>query len=185
MKSGFSKEQQEELLKTLKKRFDKNMARHKGLEWDKIQAKLEANFEKLNSLYEMESTGGEPDVIGQDPESKAFIFYDCAPESPSGRRNLCYDRKALDDRKTFKPQDSAMEVAAAMGIEMLTVDEYKALQEIGDFDLKTSSWVLTTPEVRKLGGAFFGDKRYNTVFIYHNGASSYYAARGFRGSLRV
>jgi hypothetical protein len=178
-------EQGAELLKTLKDRFEKNMKRHNGLEWAKIQAKLEAQPEKLASLNAMESTGGEPDVLGYDEKTDEFIFYDCSAESPKGRRSLCYDREALESRKEHKPKDSAMGMAATMGIEILTEEEYRELQKIGSFDTKTSSWVITPPDIRKLGGALFCDRRYNTVFVYHNGADSYYGARGFRGSLRV
>ena len=177
--------QHEELLKTLKARFEKNMNRHKGLEWTKVQAKLEANPQKLRSLNEMETTGGEPDVVGHDKKSGEYIFYDCSPESPKGRRSVCYDREALEKRKENKPKDSAMNMAAAMGVELLTEEQYRELQKLGDFDLKTSSWVKTPPEIRKLGGALFCDRRYDQVFLYHNGADSYYAARAFRGSLRV
>ena len=175
----------EELLKVLKARFEKNMGRHKGIEWDKVQARLEANPKKLKSLHEMESTGGEPDVVGHDKKTGEYIFYDCSAESPKGRRSICYDRKALDARKEHKPADSAMDMAAAMGIELLTEEQYRALQQLGAFDTKTSSWIITPSEIRKLGGALFCDRRYDHVFIYHNGADSYYAARGFRGSLRV
>jgi hypothetical protein len=178
-------EQREELLKALKARFEKNMKRHEGLEWATAQARLEANAEKLWSLHEMERTGGEPDVVGQVKKTGEFIFQDCSAESPKGRRSLCYDREALDARKENKPQGSAMEMATAMGIELLTEDEYRQLQKLGELDTKTSSWVKTPPEIRKLGGALFCDRRYDTVFLYHNGADSYYAARGFRGSLRV
>jgi hypothetical protein len=178
-------EQGAELLKTLKDRFEKNMKRHNGLEWAKIQAKLEAQPEKLASLNAMESTGGEPDVLGYDEKTDEFIFYDCSAESPKGRRSLCYDREALESRKEHKPKDSAMGMAATMGIEILTEEEYRELQKLGSFDTKTSSWVITPPDIRKLGGALFCDRRYNTVFVYHNGADSYYGARGFRGSLRV
>ena len=175
----------EELLKTLKTRFEKNMSRHKGLEWAKIQAKLEAKPGKLWSLNEMEETGGEPDVVGFDEKTGEFLFYDCVAESPKGRRSICYDQDALDSRKENKPKNSAMNMAAEMGIELLTEEEYRELQQLGNFDLKTSSWVKTPENIRKLGGAIFCDRRYNTVFTYHNGAESYYAARGFRGSLRV
>ena len=175
----------EELLKTLKARFEKNMNRHKGLEWSKVQAKLEANPKKLRSLNEMETTGGEPDVVGHDKKSGEYIFYDCSAESPKGRRSVCYDREALEARKEHKPKDSAMNMAAAMGIELLTEEQYRELQKLGNFDLKTSSWVKTPPEIRKLGGALFCDRRYDHVFLYHNGADSYYGARAFRGSLRV
>jgi len=174
-----------ELLGTLKARFEKNMNRHKGLDWAKVQARLEASADKLRSLDEMERTGGEPDVVGQDEKTGDYIFYDCSAESPKGRRSVCYDRKALDARKENKPADSAMDMAAAMGIELLTEEQYRALQELGEFDLKTSSWIQTPSEIRKLGGALFCDRRYDHVFLYHNGADSYYAARGFRGSLRV
>jgi hypothetical protein len=180
-----TREQGQELLKTLKDRFEKNMNRHKGLEWAKIQAKLEANPEKLSSLNAMESTGGEPDVLGYDKKTDEFIFYDCSAESPKGRRSLCYDREALESRKAHKPNNSAMDMAAAMGIEILTEEEYRELQTLGSFDTKTSSWVITPSDIRELGGALFCDRRYNTVFVYHNGADSYYGARGFRGSLRV
>ena len=175
----------EELLKTLKARFEKNMNRHKGLEWSKVQAKLEANPKKLRSLNEMETTGGEPDVVGHNKKSGEYIFYDCSAESPKGRRSVCYDREALEARKEHKPKDSAMNMAAAMGIELLTEEQYRELQKLGNFDLKTSSWVKTPPEIRKLGGALFCDRRYDHVFLYHNGADSYYGARAFRGSLRV
>ena len=177
--------QRQELLETLEARFEKNMNRHQGLEWTRIQAKLEAHPEKLWALAEMEKTGGEPDVVGYDTKTGEYIFVDCAAESPEGRRSFCYDRQALDSRKEAKPKNNAMDMAAAMGIEILTEQEYRALQELGEFDLKTSSWLITPPEIRKLGGAIFGDRRYDHVFVYHNGASSYYAARGFRGALRV
>jgi hypothetical protein len=177
--------QREELLGALKARFEKNMDRHTGLEWAKVQAKLEANPEKLWSLNEMERTGGEPDVVGYDKKTGEYIFYDCSAESPKDRRSLCYDRQALDARKEAKPTDSAMDMAAAMGIEVLTEDQYRELQQLGSFDAKTSSWLKTPPEIRKLGGAIFADRRYNHVFVYHNGADSYDGARGFRGSLRV
>lgn len=175
----------EELLKTLKARFEKNMNRHKGLDWAKVQLRLEAKTEKLWSLGEMEKTGGEPDVIGYDKKTGEYIFYDCSEESPKGRRSLCYDRDALNSRKEFKPKDSAVDMAADMGIELLTEDDYRELQKLGKFDLKTSSWIKTPSDIRKLGGAVFCDRRYNTVFLYHNGAESYYAVRGFRGALRV
>jgi len=178
-------DQRGELLKALKARFEKNMNRHKGLEWAKVQASLEANAEKLWSLSEMERTGGEPDVIGHDKKAGEYIFYDCSAESPNGRRSLCYDREALQARKEHKPKDSAIDMAAAMGVELLTEEQYRELQRFGKFDLKTSSWVKTPAEIRELGGALFCDRRYNQVFLYHNGADSYYAARGFRGSLRV
>ena len=183
-KKELSTGRREELLKALKTRFEKNMDRHKGLEWIKVQAKLEAKAEKLWSLNEMEGTGGEPDVIGYDKITGEYIYYDCSAESPGGRRSICYDREALESRKEFKPKDSAMDMAAAMGIEILTEEQYRELQILGNFDIKTSSWILTPPDIRKLGGALFCDRRYNTVFVYHNGAESYYAARGFRGSLR-
>jgi hypothetical protein len=177
--------QHHELLQTLKIRFEKNMHRHKDLVWDKIQARLESHLEALKSLAAMEATGGEPDVIGQDKQTGHFTFCDCAVESPAGRRSLCYDRGALDSRKENKPQGSALEVAAAMGIELLTEERYRELQKLGEFDLKTSSWVKTPSDVRSLGGALFCDRRYGKVFVYHNGAQSYYAARGFRGWLGV
>jgi hypothetical protein len=175
----------EELLNVLKARFEKNMNRHKSLEWDKVQAKLEAGNEKLWSLSEMERTGGEPDVIGMDKTTGEYIFYDCSAESPKDRRSFCYDREALESRKENKPKNSAVDMAADMGIELLTEDQYRELQKFGNFDLKTSSWVKTPANIRKLGGALFCDYRYHTVFVYHNGAESYYAARGFRGSLKV
>ena len=184
-KRNLSPAQRDELLGVLKARFEKNMGRHKGLDWSKVQAKLEANPEKLWSLNEMESTGGEPDVVGHDKKTGEFIFYDCSVESPKGRRSVCYDRAALDARKEHKPKNSAVEMATAMGIELLTEAQYRALQKLGEFDPKSSSWVSTPSEIRKLGGALFCDRRYDTVFLYHNGADSYYAARGFRGSLRV
>jgi len=180
-----SLEQREELLRTLKGRFEKNMNRHEGLEWAKVQAKLEANTEKLWSLNEMEKTGGEPDVVGHDEKTGEYIFYDCSVESPKGRRSICYDREALDSRKKHKPENSAIDMATAMGIELLTEEQYRELQELESFDRKTSSWVQTPANIRKLGGAIFCDCRYDTVFVYHNGADSYYAARGFRGSLKV
>ncbi|WP_053365127.1 DUF4256 domain-containing protein [Bacillus sp. FJAT-27245] len=180
-----SSEQREEQLGTLKARFEKNMNRHEGLEWGKVQAKLDANPEKLWSLNEMEDTGGEPDVVGYDAESGEYIFYDCSTESPKGRRSVCYDREALESRKQHKPQTSAMDMAAGIGIEILTEEQYRDLQKLGSFDTKTSSWVKTPDTIRKLGGAIFCDRRYDTVFVYHNGAESYYAARGFRGALRV
>jgi len=184
-KKKLSSAQHEELLKTLKVRFEKNMNRHKGLEWAKVQAKLEANPEKLWVLDEMEITGGEPDVVGYDKKTDEYIFYDCSAESPKDRRSLCYDHEALEKRKEHKPADSAINMAADMGIEILTEEQYRELQKLGKFDMKTSSWVKTPSEIRKLGGAIFCDRRYDTVFLYHNGAESYYAARGFRGSLRV
>ena len=174
-----------ELLKGLKARFEKNMNRHKGIAWADVQAKLEANADKLRSLSEMEKTGGEPDVVGHDKATGEFVFYDCSAESPNGRRSLCYDSEALDARKEAKPADSAVNMAAAMGIELLTEAEYRALQKLGAFDTKTSSWLTTPAPIRKLGGAIFADRRYDTVFVYHNGAQSYYAARGFRGSLKI
>ncbi len=177
--------EREELLKTLKDRFEKNMSRHKGFDWTKVQAKLEGNGEKLWSLSEMERTGGEPDVVGHDKKTDEYLFYDCAVESPKGRRSVCYDREALDARKEHKPKDSAMDMAKAMGVEMLTEEQYRELQQLGEFDLKTSSWIKTPPDIRKRGGALFCDRRYDAVFTYHNGADSYYAARGFRGSLKV
>jgi uncharacterized protein YpuA (DUF1002 family) len=180
-----SKKQREELLKALKTRFEKNMNRHKDVEWAKVQAKLEANAEKLWSLNEMEGTGGEPDVVGHDKKTGEYIFYDCSAESPKGRRSLCYDREALESRKEAKPRDNAIDVAAAMGVELLTEEQYRELQQLGEFDTKTSSWVKTPSSIRQLGGALFCDRRFDTVFLYHNGAESYYAARGFRGSLRV
>jgi hypothetical protein len=180
-----SPKQQEELLRTLKARFEKNMVRHKGLEWAKIQAKLDASANKLWSLNEMERTGGEPDVVGHDKLTGEYVFCDCSEESPKGRRSVCYDREALEARKENKPKDNAIDVAAAMGIEILTEGQYRHLQKLGNFDTKTSSWVITPPDIRKLGGALFGDYRYGQVFVYHNGAESYYAARGFRGSLRI
>jgi hypothetical protein len=184
-KKELSPKQREELLRALKARFEKNMNRHKGLEWAQVQAKLEAIAEKLWSLNEMERTGGEPDVVGQDKKMGEYIFYDCSAESPKGRRSLCYDREALESRKEHKPNDNAIDMAAAIGIELLTVEQYRELQKLGDFDTKTSSWVKTPSDVRKLGGALFCDRRFDTVFLYHNGAESYYAARAFRGSLRV
>jgi hypothetical protein len=177
--------QREELLRALKARFEKNVNRHKGLEWAEVQAKLETNTEKLRSLHEMERTGGEPDVVGRDKKTGEYIFYDCSAESPKGRRSFCYDREALQSRKENKPKDNAVDAAAAMGIELLTEEQYRELQKLGTFDTKTSSWVKTPSDVRKLGGALFCDRRFNTVFVYHNGAESYYAGRAFRGSLRV
>src|SRR5687768_9409719 len=180
-----SPEQRDELLKTLKARFEKNMNRHKGLEWAKAEAKLEDNTKKLWSLNEMEITGGEPDVVGYDKNTGEYIFYDCSAESPKGRRSVCYDHEALASRKEHKPENSATEMAADMGIEVLTEEQYRELQQLGKFDTKTSSWIKTPADIRKLGGAIFADYRYGKVFVYHNGAESYYAARGFRGSLRV
>lgn len=184
-KKELSPEQSEKLLGTLKARFEKNMNRHRGLAWADVQAKLEANAEKVWSLSEMERTGGEPDVVGFDEKHGEFIFYDCAAESPKGRRSVCYDREGWLARKEHRPETSAMELAAAMGIEMLTEEEYRALQELGEFDTKTSSWVQTPTDIRDLGGAIFADRRYNKIFIYHNTAPTYYASRAFRGSLRV
>jgi Protein of unknown function (DUF4256) len=184
-KKDLSREQRKELLGVLKTRFEKNMNRHKGLEWAKVQAKLEGNTENLWSLNEMERTGGEPDVGGHDKEMSEYIFYDCSAESPKGRRSVCYDREALESRREHKPEDSANDMAGAMGIELLTEEQYRELQKLGNFDTKTSSWVKTPSDIRRLGGALFCDRRYDTVFVYHNGAESYYAARGFRGSLRV
>lgn len=184
-KKKLSSEQREELLGALKSRFESNMRRHKSLKWANVQAKLEANPEKLWSLNEMERTGGEPDVVGYEKKEDTYIFYDCSAESPKGRRSTCYDGKALEERKQHKPENNALDMAAAMGVELLTEKEYRELQTLGDFDMKTSSWVQTPSDIRELGGAIFADFRYGTVFVYHNGASSYYAARGFRGSLRV
>ena len=184
-KKELSPEQCEELLRALKVRFEKNINRHKGLEWAEVEARLEAEAEKLWSLHEMERTGGEPDVVGHDKEMEEYIFYDCSAESPKGRRSLCYDREALESRKEAKPKDNATDMAASIGIELLTEEQYRELQKLGNFDTKTSSWIKTPSDIRKLGGALFCDRRYNTVFVYHNGAESYYAARGFRGSLRV
>ncbi len=178
-------EQREELLIKLKARFEKNMSRHQGLEWAKVQARLDANPEKLWSLNEMESTGGEPDVAGHDTKTGEYVFYDCSAESPKGRTSLCYDRQALDSRKEHKPKSSAMDTAAAMGIELLTEEQYQELQKLGNFDTKSSSWLKTPDAIRKLGGAIFGDRRFGRVFVYHNGAESYYSGRGFRGWLRV
>jgi uncharacterized protein DUF4256 len=180
-----SNKQREDLLKALKVRFEKNMNRHKGLDWAQVQAKLEGNAEKLRSLHEMERTGGEPDVVGHDKKTGQYIFYDCSAESPKGRRSICYDREALDSRKENKPKDTAAGMAAAMGVDLLTEEQYRELQKLGNFDVKTSSWVKTPSAIRKLGGALFCDRRFETVFVYHNGAESYYAARGFRGWLRV
>ena len=185
MKKELSPKQREELLRTLKARFEKNMNRHKGLEWAKVQAKLEANTEKLWSLGEMERTGGEPDVVGFDKKTGEYGFYDCSPESPKNRRSLCYDREAWESRKEHKPKNDAVTMATAMDVELLTEEEYRELQKLGEFDLKTSSWVKTPADTRRLGGAIFCDRRFGRVFTYHNGAESYYAARAFRGSLRV
>jgi hypothetical protein len=184
-KKKLSSEQRDELLKALKARFEKNMSRHKGLEWAKVEAKLGARTEKLWSLNEMERTGGEPDVVGHDKKTSEYIFYDCSAESPKGRRSVCYDREALESRKEHKPANSAMDLATAMGIDLLTEEQYRELQKLGEFDLKTSSWIVTPAGIRKLGGALFCDRRYDTVFVYHNGAESYYATRAFRGALRV
>jgi Protein of unknown function (DUF4256) len=184
-KKDLSPERRKELLGALKARFEKSMNRHKGLEWVQVQGKLEGNAEKLWSLHEMERTGAEPDVVGGDKKTGEYIFYDCSAESPTGRRSVCYDREALESRKEHKPGDSAIDMAAAMGIQLLTEKQYRELQKLGNFDAKTSSWVKTPLNIRKLGGAVFCDRRYDTVFLYHNGAESYYAARGFRGSLRV
>ena len=184
-KKELSPEQLDELLKALKARFEKNMNRHKGLEWAKVQAKLEANPKKLWSLNEMERTSGEPDVVGHDDMTGEYIFYDCSAESPRGRRSVCYDSEALESRKEHKPENSAVDMAASMGIELLTEGQYRELQKLGNFDTKTSSWVQTPPEIRKPGGALFADFRYGQVFVYHNSAPSYYGVRGFRGALRV
>jgi Protein of unknown function (DUF4256) len=184
-KKQLSPEEEKDLLSVLKDRFEKNGNRHIDMEWAKVQAKLEANAEKLWSLNEMERTGGEPDVVSYDEKTDEFVFYDCAAESPKGRRSICYDREALEARKEYKPVNSAIDMAVEMGIQLLTEEEYRALQKLGNFDAKTSSWLNTPSEIRKLGGAIFADYRYGTVFIYHNGAESYYAARGFRGSLKV
>jgi len=184
-KKELSPEQREELLRALKTRFEKNIGRHEGLEWAKVQARLEADAKKLWSLSEMERTGGEPDVVGLDKKTSEYIFHDCSAESPKGRRSLCYDREALESRKEHKPANSAVGMAAEMGVELLTEEQYWELQQLGEFDLKTSSWITTPSDIRKLGGALFCDRRYGHVFVYHNGAESYYAARAFRGSLRV
>jgi len=184
-KKELSLEQREELLRVLNGRFEKNMHRHKGLEWAKVQAKLDASTEKLWSLHEMENTGGEPDVVGYDEKKDEYIFYDCSAESPKGRRSVCYDRKALESRKKHKPENNAIDMATAMGIEILTEEQYRVLQELENFDMKTSSWVKTPSDIRELGGALFCDYRFGHVFVYHNGADSYYGSRGFRGSLRV
>jgi hypothetical protein len=184
-KKELSPEGREELLGALKARFEKNMNRHEGLQWASVQAKLEANPQKLWSLHQMETTGGEPDVVGHDKQSGEFIFYDCSAESPKGRRSVCYDREGLESRKEHKPANNAVDMAAAMGIALLTEEQYRELQQLGSFDAKTSSWVKTPAEIRKLGGALFCDRRYNHVFVYHNGAESYYGARAFRGSLRI
>jgi len=185
MNTPLSPEQREELLRRLKTRFEKNISRHAGLEWADVQSRLDADAEKLWSLNEMEKTGGEPDVIGRDEKTGQYIFCDCAAETPRSRRSVCYDRAAQESRKDIAPENNALDVAAAMGIEILTEDGYRALQALGEFDLKTSSWLATPPEIRALGGAIFGDRRYGRVFVYHNGAASYYGVRGFRGCLRV
>jgi hypothetical protein len=189
MKMGNKKElppeQREGLISALKDRFEKNMTRHRGLDWAKIQERLDANTERMWSLNEMERTEGQPDVVGHDNKTGEYIFYDCSAESPKGRRSICYDREGLESRKEHKPENSAIDMAASIGIELLTEEQYRELQKLGHFDTKTSSWVKTPPEIRKLGGAIFCDRRYNHVFVYHNGAESYYSARGFRGSLRV
>jgi hypothetical protein len=184
-KTELASKQRDELLVVLKSRFEKNMSRHKGLGWAEVKAKLEANPEKLWSLNEMEKTGGEPDVVGQDKKAGEYLFFDCSPQSPEGRTSLCYDREALDSRKKFKPKNSAMDLAAAMGTELLTEEQYRELQQLGEFDTKSSTWLKTPAEIRKLGGAIFGDRRFGRVFVYHNGAESYYSGRGFRSSLRV
>ena len=184
-KKNLSPAQQELLLRALQTRFETNMGRHRGLEWAQVETKLRRNAEKLWSLSEMERTGGEPDVVGHDDKTGEYIFYDCSAESPKGRRSICYDREALESRKQNKPGNNALDMAAAMGIELLTEEEYRELQKVGEFDTKTSSWIRTPSRIRKLGGALFCDRRYDTVFVYHNGAESYYAARAFRGSLRV
>ncbi len=184
-KKKLSLEQQEEMIKALKDRFVKNMNRHKGIEWSKVQSKLEANVDRLWSLNEMERTGGEPDVVGYDKKTGEYIFFDCSVESPKNRRSICYDQKALEDRKEHKPKNSAIGMADEMGIKLLTEEQYRALQQLGEFDIKTSSWIQTPPDIRKLDGAIFADYRYGNVFIYHNGASSYYSSRAFRGSLKV
>jgi hypothetical protein len=184
-KKKLSLEQREELFRALKVRFEKNVNRHKGLKWAKVQAKLEASTERLWSINEMERTGGEPDVVGYDKKTGEYIFYDCSAESPKGRRNVCYDREGQETRKSFKPENNAIDMAAAMGIKLLTEKQYRELQNLGDFDTKTSSWVNTPSDIRKLGGALFADRRYDNVFVYHNSAPSYYSVRAFRGSLRV
>ena len=184
-KKQLSPEQRDELLETLKTRFEKNMPRHQGLRWTKVAAKLEARGEKLWSLYEMEKSGGEPDVVGHDSKTDEYIFFDCSPESPAGRTSFCYDREGLESRKEHRPKNNVVDLAAAMGVELLTEEEYRELQKLGNFDSKSSSWVKTPAEMRKLGGALFGDRRFGRVFVYHNGAQSYYSGRGFRGSLRV
>lgn len=180
-----SPSQREDLLATLRDRFDKNTHRHGGVEWPEVQARLEANVEKLRSLHEMERTGGEPDVVGQDQKTGEFIFVDCSAESPKGRTSLCYDHEALDSRKEHKPKNSVVDLAGELGVELLSEDEYRELQKLGEFDTKSSSWLRTPPEIRKLGGAIFGDRRFGRVFVYHNGAQSYYSGRAFRGSVRI
>ncbi|MBF4492653.1 DUF4256 domain-containing protein [Flavobacterium sp. JLP] len=185
IKNKLTQEEQEEIISILKARFEKNMSRHKGIEWSKVEKKLQSHTEKLWSLLQMEKTEGEPDVVGYDEKKDEYIFFDCVAESPKARRSLCYDRKALDSRKENKPKNSAIDLAEEMGIEILTEEQYRELQQLGNFDTKTSSWIATPSNIRKLGGALFSDFRYDTVFVYHNGAESYYAARGFRGSLRV
>jgi hypothetical protein len=184
-KKSMKPKQRDELIRALKTRFEKNMNRHKGLEWRQVQARLEANADKLESLNEMEQTGGEPDVVGHDKKTGEYVFYDCSAESPQGRRSVCYDREGLESRKEHRPKTSAVDMAAAMGIELLTEEQYRDLQKLGEFDMKTSSWVKTPSDIRKLGGALFCDRRYDHVFLYHNGAASYYAARAFRGWLKV
>ncbi|MEZ5404850.1 MAG: DUF4256 domain-containing protein [Verrucomicrobiia bacterium] len=184
-KKELPSKEREELLKTLKTRFEKNMNRHKGLEWAKVQTRLETHSQKLWSLNEMEQTGGEPDVVGYDKKTDEYIFFDCSPESPKGRTSICYDREALESRKEHKPENSVMDMAEAMGVELLTEEQYLSLQKLGNFDMKTSSWVKTPDDIRKLGGALYCDRRYGRVFVGHNGAQSYYSARGFRGALRV
>ena len=184
-KKDLSAKEREDLFKALQSRFEKNMTRHPVIEWTKVKARLEANPEKLSSLREMEKTGGEPDVVAQDKKTGEYVFFDCSPESPKERRSFCYDREALDSRKEAKPKNSAMDMAAAIGIELLTEEQYRDLQKLGEFDLKTSSWLKAPAEIRNLGGAIFGDRRFGRVFVYHNGAESYYAARGFRGSLKI
>ena len=184
-KMELSREQREELLRALEARFEKHLGRHQGLQWAKVKAKLEAHPEKLWSLNEMERTGGEPDVVGQDKKTGEYLFFDCSPETPKGRVSVCYDREGLESRKEHKPANTAMDMATAMGIELLTEEEYRELQELGEFDLKTSSWVKTPPDIRKRGGALYYERRYGRIFVGHNGAQSYYSARAFRGSLRV
>jgi hypothetical protein len=182
---ALSPKQREELLGTLKARFEKNMNRHAGLEWAKVKARLEAHPKKMWSLHEMENTGGEPDVVGHDQKTGEYVFFDCSAQSPEGRTSLCYDREALDSRKKFKPKNSAMDLVEAMGVELLTEEQYRELQQLGEFDTKSSTWLKTPPEIRKLGGAIFGDRRFGRVFVYHNGAESYYSGRGFRGWLKI